>query len=513
MSCDTCSINKGGKPGGCQSNGGCSSGGCNRLNTYDWLSTLDITDPSASLLVEVSFHNGSFKGFFQLQHPLQAETRDTVVVDADGGYDIGEITLKGDLVRMQMKKKRVDPNKPLKSVLRIANESDIYRLQAALGKEKNAIIRSRAIARSLGLEMKVGEVIFRADQKKATFFYTADNRVDFRELIRHYAKEFRVKVEMKQIGARQESGLIGGLGSCGRELCCSTWLTHFKSVTTSAARYQNLAINQAKLSGQCGRLKCCLNYELDIYIEALEAFPRNSDTLQYTGGYARLFKTDIFKKLMFYFIKDERGKDTLISLPVDHVKQLINEINAGIIPHTIKGTKVEQFDDEDLQDEELTGVIELKPDVKKRNNKNRKPDRNNQNRSDRPQSDRPHRDRPPNNRQGNPQDNNQDRNRERNPNREQDRRQDRRQERNQDQNQTNDPRREQNRNLNPGNNQNQNRRPDRNPDQNQHRNSQPRSDEQRRDNKRRFDKRRNDKPRGNNNQNSGKNDSGTPPAE
>lgn len=479
MSCDTCSINKGGKPGGCQSNGGCSSGGCNRLNTYDWLSTLDISDPSATDLVEVSFHNGSFKGFFHLQHPLQAELRDTVVVEADGGYDIGEITLKGELVKLQMKKKRIDPNKPLKPVLRIANESDIYRLQAALSRERDVLIQSRAIARSLGLEMKVGEIIIRADQKKAIFFYTADTRVDFRELIRHYAKEFRVKVEMKQIGARQESGLIGGLGSCGRELCCSTWLTHFKSVTTSAARYQNLAINQAKLSGQCGRLKCCLNYELDIYIEALEAFPRNADTLQYAGGYARLLKTDIFKKLMFYIIKDERGKDSLISISVDHVKQLINEINAGIIPHTIKGNKIEQFDDE-LQDEELTGVIELKPDVKKHNrNKNRNTNRNNQGREDRRQREQPenrnqekskeqrqnnHADRNKDNRDRYKQ-NNQSRNRDRNNNRNFNRPDNRSQEQNPDTKST-EPNNRDNRNSKRRNENNHRRNPQSDPNRN-----------------------------------------------
>ena len=384
MSCETCSISGGGKPRGCQSNGGCSTGGCNKLNTYDWLTTSEYEDPTASDLVEVSFRNGAIKQFFHLQHPLQAETRDVVVVEADGGYDVGEISLKGDLVLLQMKKKKVNPEGSYKYVQRIANEQDLEKVRQAISRDKSALVRARAIARTLALEMKIGEIIFRADQKKAIFFYTADGRVDFRELIRHFAKEFRVKVEMKQIGARQESGLIGGLGSCGRELCCSTWLTHFHSVSTSAARYQNLAINQAKLSGQCGRLKCCLNYELDVYIEALEAFPNRAETLQHVGGYAKLFKTDIFKKIMYYLVKDERGRSNLIALTVDHVISLQKEIKEGKIPQKITGTVIEQFDKEELQDEELTGHIELKPDPprRKKNKPRERPGQGDNTRSD-----------------------------------------------------------------------------------------------------------------------------------
>ena len=243
------------------------------MNTFDWLSVMDVEDPEPFDIVEVSFKNGARKSFYKNPESLDIITGDNVVVETGTGYDIGRITLSGDLVRLQMKKKNVDEDAVLHAVLRRANDRDMERLEEARSMEKHTMIRSRVIARTLGLEMKIGDVEYQGDKRKATFFYTADGRVDFRELIRHYAKEFRVKIEMRQIGARQESARIGGLGSCGRELCCSTWLTDFKSVSTAAARYQNLAINQAKLSGQCGRLKCCLNYELDTYLDALEHFP------------------------------------------------------------------------------------------------------------------------------------------------------------------------------------------------------------------------------------------------
>lgn len=472
MACEACSINsKDGKPRGCQSNGGCSTGGCNKLNTFDWLSTSDVEDPTGSPLVEVSFRNGAFKQFFRLAHPLQAETRDLVVVDAVGGYDIGEVTLKGDLVLLQMKKKKIKQDAIFNNVVRIANEHDLEKLNYVIGKEKTVLVRSRAIARTLGLEMKIGEVVFRADNKKATFFYTAEGRVDFRELIRHYAKEFRIKVEMKQIGSRQESALIGGLGSCGRELCCSTWLTHFNSVTTSAARYQNLAINQAKLSGQCGRLKCCLNYELDIYIEALEAFPSKAESLAYSNGTARLLKTDIFKKLMYYLVKDERGRDNLIALSVDQVITLQADILQGNIPAKITGIKVEQFDTEELQDEELTGHMELKPEParNRKNRGNRQDNRNNnrpENRSNnRPQGNRPQRDKNRNDHSS------QDQSNRENPQRKQ----------TSGENETNSrpsrDRRIDNRNR-PSNNQGQNQRPDRpfNKQQNSGENNNPEND-------------------------------------
>ena len=236
------------------------------------------------------------------------------------------------------------------------------------------MIRARAIARTLGLDMKVGDVEYQGDKRKATFYYTADGRVDFRELIRHYAREFRVKIEMRQIGARQESARIGGLGSCGRELCCSTWLTDFKSVTTAAARYQNLAINQSKLSDQSGRLKCCLNYELDTYLDALENFPKNGEKLQTEKGQAVLVKTDIFKGLMYYTVLEGNGRGKIFALSVEQVKN-IQEMNAhGEKPANLMEM---QFISEEEKEEiidfgDVTGVVELPPEEKKKRRKKKK---------------------------------------------------------------------------------------------------------------------------------------------
>jgi len=371
MACTSCGTD-GDKSKGCRSNGGCDSGGCNKLNTYDWLSTMELEDPSEVNLVEVSFRNGAHKAFFKLQNMLQAETGDTVVVEADGGYDVGEISLKGALVPLQMKKKSVDINTAVRSVMRVASQQDVDKLVQARSNDRDTMVRARAISAMLGIDMKIGDVEFRADMKKATFFYTADGRVDFRELIRHFAKEFRVKIEMRQIGSRQESSRIGGLGSCGRELCCSTWLTDYKSVTTNAARYQNLSINQAKLSGQCGRLKCCLNYELDVYMEALEDFPTNADNLQYVGGYAKLIKTDIFKKLMFYIKKDKKGREAFITMTVDEVVAMQKDISRGKIPEDIVSTRVEYLEDIDhMKSEDLTGHIELPEERRKAKKKNK----------------------------------------------------------------------------------------------------------------------------------------------
>lgn len=223
-----------------------------------------------------------------------------IAVEGVGGFDVGEVSLTGELVKLQMKKKRAKDSPDMKKVLRRATAEDLDKMKVHKDREKETLIRSRVLARQLGLEMKLAEVEMQADGRKATFFYTADSRVDFRELIRRYASEFRVKVEMRQIGARQEAGKVGGIGSCGRELCCSSWLTDFKSVSTTAARYQNLSINQSKLSGQCGRLKCCLNYELDTYLDALKGFPEHVNSLETASGTLYLQKKDIFKNLMWF---------------------------------------------------------------------------------------------------------------------------------------------------------------------------------------------------------------------
>jgi len=383
MGCTGCSTgtNADGTPKGCNSNGGCSTGGCNKLNTYDWLSAMDLPDTNDFGFVEVSFKNGSRKSFFQYTPHTHAVTGDSVVVESGAGLDIGKISLSGDLVRLQMKKKRVEQETIQHKIVRRANERDLERLYEARGKEKSTMVRARAIARTLELDMKIGDVEYQGDKRKATFYYTADGRVDFRELIRQFAKEFRVKIEMRQIGARQESARIGGIGSCGRELCCSTWLTDFRSVSTAAARYQNLAINQAKLSGQCGRLKCCLNYELDTYMDALDAFPKGVDRLKTQVGRASLVKTDIFKRTMFYAYDTEGGgpRGKFYPLSLERVKEISEMNKKGEFPDELVSDKYgalfggaeAETSVEFGDDEGLTGVIELPPEERKRRKKKR----------------------------------------------------------------------------------------------------------------------------------------------
>lgn len=297
MGCGSCGTSKDGAPSGCQSHGNCASGGCNRMNVHDWLANLPFSDPESNCrIVEVSFNNGSRKDYFR-NNTLHFYERGTMIaVEGVSGFDVGMVNLTGELVRLQLKKNNIDEKSPeIKKVLRLATEQDIAKMLDSKSKEAEMLIRSRAIARQLKLELKMAEVEIQADGRKATYFYIADDRVDFRELIKLYAGEFKVKVEMRQIGARQEAGKVGGIGSCGRELCCSTWLTDFKSVNTNAARYQNLSINQTKLSGQCGRLKCCLNYELDTYMDALQFFPNDCDYLELARG--RAFLVKIFSEI------------------------------------------------------------------------------------------------------------------------------------------------------------------------------------------------------------------------
>jgi cell fate regulator YaaT (PSP1 superfamily) len=295
------------------------------MNVHDWLMNLPLSDPESTCkVIEVSFNRGSRKDFFRNNTLQFFEKGEYVTVEGVSGFDVGEVSLKGELVRLQLKKKGSDEYNPdMKKVLRRSNEKDIELFQHHKGREQEALIRTRAIAKQLNLQMKLIEVEIQADGKKATFFYTAEDRVDFRELIKVLAAEFRVKVEMRQIGIRQEAGKVGGIGSCGRELCCATWLTDFKSVTTTAARYQNLSINQTKLSGQCGRLKCCLNYELDTYLDSLQHFPDNADVLHTAKGAATLIKRDIFRNLMWYILPDSNKQYPLTIQRVKEI-QLLN---------------------------------------------------------------------------------------------------------------------------------------------------------------------------------------------
>lgn len=339
MGCTSCGTANGSKPGGCKSNGGCSTGGCNRMNTYDWLRNLPIADmDSYCHVVEVSFNKGTRKDFFRNSTVHVFEKGDLVTVEGVSGVDVGEISLTGEIVRLQMKKYGVKEGNPdMKKVLRMATERDLEQRSVNKQREPEAVIRSRAIARQLKLDMKISQVEMQADGRKATFYYIADGRVDFRELIKVYATEFKVKVEMRQIGARQEAGKVGGIGSCGRELCCATWLTEFKSVNTSIARYQNLSINQTKLSGQCGRLKCCLNYELDTYLDALQGFPNDCDQLEVAKGRAYLIKKDIFKNLMWYSLPDSNKQ---YPLTIERVRKIKSLNRQNIVPEELEAVEV-----------------------------------------------------------------------------------------------------------------------------------------------------------------------------
>jgi cell fate regulator YaaT (PSP1 superfamily) len=362
MGCGNCGTSKDGKPTGCKSNGGCSTGGCNRLNVYDWLANLPINDvESACRIMEVSFNSGSRKEFFRNSTTQIFERGDMVSVEGVSGFDVGEVSLTGELVRLQLKKKGIEEKNPdLKKILRRASEKDLEIMAQNKAREKEALIRSRAIARRLKLDMKMSEVEIQADGRKATFFYIADDRVDFRELIKVYAGEFRLKVEMRQIGARQEAAKVGGVGSCGRELCCSTWLSDFKSVNTTAARYQNLSINQSKLSGQCGRLKCCLNYELDTYLDALQNFPDNAEILQVAKGTASLIKKDIFKNLMWYVLPDSNKQ---YPLTIERVRKIRQMNMQNMTPETLDPVEVTTSKPKEPEETgfvDLVGQISLK---------------------------------------------------------------------------------------------------------------------------------------------------------
>jgi len=349
------------------------------MNVYDWLSDLPFSAQQDSFkIVEVSFKNGSRKGYYRNSSNLDCHTGDMVVVEiGTGGYDVGQISLSGELVRLQLRKKNVPENSvEIKRIIRIANEKDVEILQEARKQEFGSMLLARVISRQLELNMKIGDVEYQGDGRKATFYYTADERIDFRELIKQFAKEFKVKIEMRQIGARQEASRIGGIGTCGRELCCSTWLNEFKSVSTVAARYQNLAINQSKLSGQCGRLKCCLNYELDTYLDALKDFPKDADVIYTQAGKSVLIKTDIFKRLMWYTVP---GPNPPVMLSVDEVKQVQKLIKSGQSPETLETITKKRIDIAPVAKfEDLVGQATLE-DIdkfrkKKKKKKKRKPE-------------------------------------------------------------------------------------------------------------------------------------------
>lgn len=387
MPCGSCGTGVDGKPAGCGSSGGCSSGGCNRLNVFNWLADIPLSEHSTPFdIIEVSFNRGSRKDFYRNVSALPLEKGQLIAVEGVSGFDVGEVSLTGELVKLQLKRRRVQQTQDLRKILRTATEPDIEKLNASKQREAEALVRARAIARQLNLDMKLAEVEIQADGRKATFYYTADERVDFRELIKLYASEFKVKVEMRQIGARQEAGKVGGIGSCGRELCCSTWLTDFKSVNTAAARYQNLSINQSKLSGQCGRLKCCLNYELDTYLDALKDFPEDADSIQTQQGTAYLQKRDIFKNLMWYAYPNS---SKLYALSIKRVKEILEMNQSGEKADELKGEELipgKKAEEHEFVD--VVGQISLRS-LERASRKRKKKAREGRESGPRPQGQRP----------------------------------------------------------------------------------------------------------------------------
>lgn len=331
MGC-ACGSTKDGAVSGCKNNGACGTGGCNKMNVFDWLSNMDMPVEDKFEIIEVRFKNGR-KEFFRNTEKLSLTTGDAIVVEVPNGHHIGYVSLQGELVRLQMQKKKVANDGEIKKVYRLAHQKDLEKFEDVKKRELPTLYRTREIIRDLKLEMKLSDIEYQADNTKATFFYSADDRVDFRELIKHLATEFKIRVEMRQISLRQEAGRLGGIGVCGRELCCSTWLTDFKNVATSAARYQNLSLNPSKLSGQCGRLKCCLNYELETYMDALEGIPKIEAPLLTEKGEALLQKTDIFRRIMWFGYREENT--TWYPINIDRVNHILRLNQEGKKPASL----------------------------------------------------------------------------------------------------------------------------------------------------------------------------------
>ncbi|MEZ4875281.1 MAG: regulatory iron-sulfur-containing complex subunit RicT [Flavobacteriaceae bacterium] len=387
MGCTSCASGTNGQPKGCKNNGTCGTDGCNKLTVFDWLSNMSLPNGMEPFnAVEVRFKNGR-KHFYRNPDNLPLCIGDVVATETSPGHDIGIVSLTGELVRVQMKRKK-EPIKidELPKIYRKANQKDIDVWQAARNREEEVQKRSREIAMGLGLKMKISDVEFQGDGSKVIFYYTAEERVDFRQLIKDFARTFNTRIEMKQVGFRQEASRLGGIGSCGRELCCSTWLTDFRSVNTSAARYQQLSLNPQKLAGQCGKLKCCLNYELDSYMEALSAFPKMEVKLLTEKGKAQCQKIDIFKGLMWFSYEDEFM--TWHELSVEKVNEII-AINK-------KGNKVaslEEFAEEKIVEDKalfnnvvgqdsLTRFDQPKRSNRRKKSKNRNRNRNQKQRKD-----------------------------------------------------------------------------------------------------------------------------------
>lgn len=387
MGCSSCSTGKGGQPRGCKNNGTCGTDGCNKLTVFDWLSNMSLPNGQEAFdCVEVRFKN-SRKEFFRMPNATTLSIGDIVATEAQSGHDVGIVTLVGELVRVQMKKKRVDyKDETLPKIYRKASQKDVDVWQAARDKEAEVQKRSRELAIRLQLAMKISDVEFQGDGSKATFYYTAEDRVDFRQLIKDMARAFGIRIEMRQIGYRQEAARLGGIGSCGRELCCSTWLTDFRSVNTASARYQQLSLNPQKLAGQCGKLKCCLNYELDAYLDALKEFPSQEIRLKTQKGDAVCQKVDIFKEMMWYAYEGEWANWYVLT--TDQVKEIIELHKKKQTVAGLEDYAVDLSEDTKTSFENVVGQDSLtrfdRPKGKKKRTQNKK--RQSNNKSKRPKN-------------------------------------------------------------------------------------------------------------------------------
>jgi cell fate regulator YaaT (PSP1 superfamily) len=375
MSCNSCSSDINSVPKGCKSNGSCATGDCEKLSVFDWLGNMSLpTGQDPINVVEVRFKNGR-KHFYRNVDKLQISIGDIVAVEGNPGHDIGTVSLTGELIKVQLKKMGLElDSENIKKIYRKATQKDIDVWTVARKKEYDTQFKGREIIGRLGLKMKLSDVEYQGDGNKATFYYTAEERVDFRQLIRDFASAFNIRVEMKQVGLRQEAARLGGIGSCGRELCCSTWLTDLRNVNTSAARYQQLSLNPQKLAGQCGKLKCCLNYELDTYLDALKGFPKNDTILKTQKGDATFVKMDIFKGLLWYTYSENRSK--WFKLTLEQVQEIITLNNNKELVQSLEELEIDNIDTAKVEFENVVGQdsltrFDVKKKKKRRNTKNR----------------------------------------------------------------------------------------------------------------------------------------------
>jgi len=377
MACTNCSTGtKDGSPRGCKNNGTCGTDSCNKLTVFDWLGNMNLPNGETPFdCVEIRFKN-SRKEFYRNTEKLTLSIGDVVATEASPGHDVGIVTLTGELVKIQMKKKGIKPNSSeIQKIYRKASQKDIDIWREARDKEESMKVKAREIAIFLKLQMKISDIEFQGDGSKAIFYYTAEDRVDFRQLIKEFAQTFKTRIEMKQVGFRQEASRLGGIGSCGRELCCSTWLTDFRSVNTSAARYQQLSLNPQKLAGQCGKLKCCLNYELDTYLDALKDFPDFETKLHTEKGEAICQKQDIFKGLMWFAYVDNFANWHV--LKTEQVREIVSQNKQKINVSSLEDFAIEIIVEKEVNfnnamgQESLTRFDQPKKSKNKNRNKNK----------------------------------------------------------------------------------------------------------------------------------------------